>query len=77
MPEQSRIINKDEKGRPLAEDGYPMSGLATIAEVVSASSLSRSKVYQYLDSGLIPSVRFGRSRRVQWSTVREMFIAPA
>jgi len=65
---------KKEIQKPLAADGWPVSGMAQIDEVCAASSLSRSKVYSMLTSGELPSVRFGRSRRVSWATVRRMFL---
>ena len=68
---------KTEFTRPTAEDGYPISGLAKIAEVVVASGLSRSKVYSMLMTGELPSVSFGKSRRVPWSAVRAMFLSPS
>lgn len=33
-------------------------------EVAALLGLSRSEVYRLMDRGMIPSVRFGRSRRV-------------
>lgn len=68
---------KTEFTRPTAEDGYPISGLAKIGEVVVASGLSRSKVYAMLSSGELPSLRFGKSRRVAWQVVRELFLTPS
>ncbi|HIE99924.1 MAG TPA: AlpA family phage regulatory protein [Planctomycetes bacterium] len=65
---------RDDKGRPIAEDGWPISGLACIDEVIAVSGLSRSKVYQQMAKGDIPSRRFGRSRRVEWAVVRRLFL---
>lgn len=67
-------VTRDEKGRPLADDGWPVSGLATVAEVCAASSISRSQVYAMLQAGKLPSRQFGRSRRIPWSIVREVFL---
>lgn len=75
--ETTRPFAKDEKGRPIADDGYPVSGLATINELAAIVSLSRSKIYQKINDGSIPSVTFGRSRRVQWPVVRKLFLTPA
>ena len=69
-------FRRDDKGRPIAEDGWPISGLACIDEVIAASGLSRSKIYQGMASGNIPSRRFGRSKRVEWAVVRRLFLAP-
>ena len=65
---------KPEISRPLAEDGYPAAGLACVAEVVAVSRLSRSKVYEMLTSGELPSVRFGKSRRIRWTDIRRLFL---
>lgn len=65
---------KTEFSRPVAADGWPSAGLAKIQEVVLASGLSRSKIYAMLGTGELPSVRFGKSRRVPWPVVRERFL---
>ena len=74
MSTAESTICKDEKGRPIAEDGYPISGLATAAEVAAVSSLARSTVYLMMSTGELESRPFGRSRRVPWSAVRRMFL---
>ena len=68
-------IRRDEKGRPIADDGWPVSGLATINEVVTASGLSRSRIYSMLGEQ-IPTRKFGRSVRVEWNVVRRLFLTP-
>ena len=68
-------ISKDEKGRPLAADGWPVSGLARVSEVCAASGLSRSKIYMEIREGRLDTKCFGRSRRVPWSEVRRLFLA--
>lgn len=75
MTEGLAELRRDERGRPIAEDGYPISGLATLPEVAAASGLSRSKLYTMLDRE-IPTRRFGRSLRVEWAVVRRLFLAP-
>ncbi|MFO1000878.1 MAG: hypothetical protein U0936_11090 [Planctomycetaceae bacterium] len=40
-----KAFRRDEKGRPIAADGYPLTGLASVAEVVAATGLSRSQIY--------------------------------
>lgn len=67
---------RDEKGRPLAEDGWPMSGLAQVREIAAASSLSTSTIYQMISDGSLPSRPFGRARRVEWAVVRRLFLTP-
>lgn len=71
---EDSTFRRDDKGRPVSTDGWPISGMATVAEVSAVSGLCRSKVYQLLTIGEIPSRQFGRSRRVEWSVVRRMFI---
>jgi excisionase family DNA binding protein len=68
---QERILHRDEKGRPVASDGYPLSGLATVAEVVAATGLSRSQVYAMIHRGDLATKRFGRSVRVPWQLLRD------
>jgi excisionase family DNA binding protein len=71
---QTPEIFRDERGRPCAADGWPISGLATVQEVVSVSGLAASTVYQMLSSGELESRQFGRSRRIPWAAVRTMFL---
>ena len=70
---QTAELKRDESGRLVGEDGLPLGGLATVMEVVTATGLSRSKVYDMIDSEELPVKRFGRSVRVPWQTVREVF----
>ena len=65
---------RDEKGRLLAEDGWPVGGMATVPQVVAASELCRSMIYKLIDSGELESRRFGRAVRIPWSVVRQMFL---
>lgn len=67
----SEKIMRDEDGRPVAEDGYPMGGLASISEVATASSLSVAMIYKMISGGDLECRRIGRSVRIPWSAVRE------
>lgn len=67
-------MERDERGRPIASDGWPLSGMARVDEVVRASGLSRSKVYNMLRAGDLQSATFGKSRRVPWAEVRRLFL---
>jgi len=69
---QVSALTRDESGRLLGDDGLPLGGLASVAEVVSTTGLSRSKVYQMIKDGTLPVKTFGRSVRVPWSVVRSM-----
>ena len=71
-----QTITQDSKGRPVATDGYPVSGLATAKEVATVTGLSLSSIYGMITSGKLPSRPFGRSRRVEWIVVRRMFLSP-
>ena len=64
-------LRRDEKGRPVAADGYPLTGLASVAEVVAASGLSRSQIYNMIQRGELRTKRFGRSVRVPWQLLRD------
>lgn len=66
-------VRKDERGRPIADDGYPLAGLASVREVANASALSVGAIYLMINSGELESRRFGRSVRVPWQAVRETF----
>ena len=47
------------------EDDRP-AGLASIPVAAKFLSLSRNKLYQLVDSGEVPSRRFGRAVRIPW-----------
>lgn len=49
-------------------------GLVTVEDAAEYLELSRSKVYELLADGELPSVRIGRSRRVSVSDLEE-FVA--
>jgi len=71
---QTDELKRDESGRALAADGMPLGGLATVAEVVTATGLSRSKIYDLINAGELQVKRFGRSVRVPWPIVRHVFL---
>jgi excisionase family DNA binding protein len=68
-------IKRDEFGRPIADDGYPIAGLGTINEAVAVSRLSRSQIYNMIARHELEAVRFGRSRRITWQSIREKFLS--
>ena len=45
------------------------AGLQPVRAVAEFLAISRSKVYQLMDGGHLPYVKFGRSRRVRWADV--------
>ncbi len=57
------------------QKGLPVQKLLlTVPEVGAALSISRSKVYELLESESLPSVYIGRSRRIRVSDVED-FVA--
>lgn len=67
-------IQRDEKGRVVGPDGYPTNGLATISEAIAISGLSRSKIYDMIAREQLESRRFGKSRRITWTSLRAAFM---
>jgi excisionase family DNA binding protein len=47
-------------------------GLQRISETARFLGVSRSLVYQLINTGVLPSVRIGRSRRIPIRAVREL-----
>ncbi|MFC7381931.1 helix-turn-helix domain-containing protein [Sphaerisporangium rhizosphaerae] len=48
--------------------------LLTVPEAVNALSISRAQLYRLMDSGAIPYLHIGRSRRIPLSAL-EIYIA--
>lgn len=46
--------------------------LATVREVAAFLSLSRSKVYQLMQSGRLPYVQLDKCRRIRWEDVEAL-----
>ena len=55
-----------------ANHDQPDSGLQPVNKVARFLSLSRSKVYALMESGELPYVKLGKSRRVRWADVLEL-----
>ena len=51
-------------------------GFARVRDVASFLSVSRSKIYEMLESGELTSIRIGGCRRIPWSDV-ERFLRNA
>jgi len=47
-------------------------GLRPVREVARFLAISRSKVYQLMETGELPYVKLGKSRRVRWSDVLKL-----
>jgi len=67
-------IQRDELGRVVGDDGYPIGGMATINEAVAVSGLSRSKIYDMITREQLEAKRFGKSRRITWQSLRGAFL---
>ena len=67
-------LRRDDRGRMVASDGYPLAGLATIDETTAVSSLSRSHIYSMIRRGDLEAKRFGRSCRITWVSIRAAFL---
>ena len=68
---ESDSINRDELGRPIADAGYPISGMASVSEVATVSGLCIGQIYKMIHAGELDSQRFGRAVRVPWASVRD------
>ena len=71
---QTGEVARDDSGRLLAADGYPVAGMGTVRDAVAVSKLSKSMVYQMLGAGELECRRYGRSVRIPWSSIREAFL---
>jgi excisionase family DNA binding protein len=52
--------------------GLVRDGLDRVADVARFLKLSRSTVYHLMDTGVLPSVKIGRSRRIPHRAVLEL-----
>jgi excisionase family DNA binding protein len=68
--EDTTTFRRDDRGRPIAEDGYPRGGNAHAKEAAVVFGVSVSTVYQMIADGSLESVAFGRARRVPWTAIR-------
>ena len=50
----------------------PQPRLATVPEVARYLVVSRSKVYQLMESDQLPYVKLGRCRRIHWTDVHTL-----
>ena len=56
-------------------DTDPQRRLATVPEVARHLAVSRSKVYQLMESDQLPYVKLGRCRRIHWTDVHTLLSA--
>lgn len=75
MVTATEVIQTDDRGRPIAADGYPRSGLATVDKAAAFLDLSKSQVYAMIQRGEISVKRFGRACRIPWEALRELVSA--
>jgi excisionase family DNA binding protein len=55
----------------LDKGAVPMKLLLTISEATHVLAISRRKLYDLLNSGHLPSVHIGRSRRIRMTDLEE------
>jgi excisionase family DNA binding protein len=72
-PTTAEIEFKDFIGNDMARhrDVAPTKLLLTITEACQVLAISRSKFYDLLNSGHLPSVHIGRSRRIRMTDLEE------
>jgi excisionase family DNA binding protein len=58
--------------RPTQTTSADAVGLRPVREVAAFLALSRSKVYQLMETGELPYVKLGKSRRVRWEDVLKL-----
>lgn len=65
----NRVVEDETK----ADKGgaRPVKLLLTISETSQVLAISRSKLYELLSSGHLPSVHIGRSRRIRLRDIEE------
>ena len=72
--DDAQDLRRDDRGRVVARDGYPLAGLATIDEATAISRMSRSYIYGMIGRGDLDAKRFGRSCRITWASIRAAFL---
>lgn len=65
---------RDESGRLLADDGYPVAGNAKVTEAAAVGSVSVGMIYKMINDGDLEARRFGRAVRISWPEVRRVFL---
>jgi excisionase family DNA binding protein len=67
------VVRGDEEGRVMATG--TIVKLLTVVEAARELGISRSKLYELLADGELPSVRIGRTRRIAVSALEEFVAA--
>ena len=63
--------NRGEVLVPVSQEFKPTKLLLTVTEASEVLAISRSKLYELLNSGHLLSVHFGRSRRIHMKDVED------
>jgi excisionase family DNA binding protein len=63
--------NRGEVPVSVNQDFSPTRLLLTVTEASQVLAISRSKLYERLNSGYLPSVHIGRSRRIRMKDVED------
>jgi excisionase family DNA binding protein len=61
-----------EVAQATRESPVETTGLRPVQAVAEFLAISRSKVYQLMESGELPYVKLGKSRRVRWADVLQL-----
>jgi excisionase family DNA binding protein len=63
--------NRGEAPVSVSQEFRPSKLLLTVTEASQVLAISRSKLYELLNSGHLPSVHIGRSRRIRMKDVQD------
>jgi excisionase family DNA binding protein len=63
--------NRGEVPVSVSQEFRPTKLLLTVTEASQVLAISRSKLYELLNSGHLPSVHIGRSRRIRMKDVED------
>ena len=75
QPTRFDELRRDDLGRMVAADGYPLAGLAFIDDATAIGAMSRSHIYSMVRNGELEAKRFGRSCRITWASIRQAFLS--
>jgi excisionase family DNA binding protein len=65
------LRNRGDVSVAVNQEFSPTKLLLTLTEASEVLAISRSKLYELLNSGLLPSVHIGRSRRIRMKDVED------
>lgn len=71
---EARIVTPVAPGLPTVPAQPPMKLLLSVPEAAAALSIGQTVLWRYISSGLLASVKVGRSRRIKVADL-ERFVA--